>query len=1606
MRVNKNIIFSMEDFEKAREYWLAQLTGELEEVRIPYDFEAGHDGDPETGVFATSIPAETGAKISNMTKGQDILLYVFLLAGLDILLYRYSGQNDILVAGPIYSTSGEQYDFNHAVVFKESIEHGLPVKGLLKKVKQTVIDGYKNQHYSLDKILVHLGLERSGKSLSRFLVMLENIHSPAHAASILQSEANDFAFSFMRTPGGINCQVHYKMGRFRIESVKRYFQHYMTVLAQMVENLERPVGEIMVFSPEERRDLLFTFNDSAGDYPLVVPIHQLFEEKVDQGRERCAVVFEGQTLTYQQLDERANRLARYLVAKAGVGPDRPVGILMDRCFFLCEAIWGVLKAGGVYVPIEPSQPENMIRRIIQDTGMSVIISLKRYIRSLNRLMWECTGFDTFICLDSHDIMVEDESEKSGLMDRKLWEYIGKKANDDISGGGWRNSFNGELFSIEEMNEYGDNVLKKLSPYLHEGMEVLEIGCASGLTMYRVAPRVGYYLGTDISGVIIDKNQERVEREGYSNIELKRLAAEEIDQVTGKHFDLIIINSVIQGFHGHNYLVKIIKKAIALLKSWGYLFIGDIMDHGKKRIFARELEEYKKSHREELKQSHFRIDTELSQELFVARGFFEDLVLDIREISQVEITDKIYTIANELTKYRYDIMITIDKNRVMPKTVKSRLKHRHDLEMLKHFPVERMRTEMTMDHLVYIIYTSGTTGNPKGVLVAHRNLANFVHWRISACGYTPDDVTLQLMSVAFDAFGGNFFPAFLSGGKVVIISDERLSDYDYIRNMIKEEKVTNFSVLPSMYQLILEGSRSEILKSIRFVILGGEKADDELLQVGRQLLPHVITINEYGPTENTITTTANFSLSSGHNSIIGKPILNNRVYILDKRNEPLPIGITGELCVSGVGVSRGYLNRPELTGEKFIPSPFDPHADIIYKTGDLACWLPDGHIRLLGRVDEQVKIRGFRIEPGEIETYLLVHEDIKNAVVVTRVDGDGDKHLCVYWVPKTSSVSLEAQDIKEYLHLYLPDYKIPHYFIKMERFPLTLAGKVDKKSLPEPQVEADARYVPPRDWTERQLVSIWTELLALPAERVGIDSDFFQLGGHSLKATLLILKIKKEFDVRVPLDMVFSSPTIRELASFIRGVEKERFSSIPAVEERDYYPLALAQQGLFVHQSRHQDSTAYNEFLVVRIRGNFSAQRLEQVTRKMIRRHESLRTAFILVNGQPVMRIVAEDRVHFSIEEHLATSSGMVETLVRGFIRPFDLGQPPLLRVGLLQVSDREYILMVDMHHIITDGVSQNLFFNEFVTLYQGMEPGPLALRYRDYTVWMNSPAMLRKIEDQKSYWIELFKGELPLLKMPGDFERPAIKSYKGAFHEFAIDQDLNRGLKQLALETETTLYMVLLAGYYVLLWTYSGQEDIVVGSPVTGRNHVELQEIIGMFVNMLAIRNRPNGNKNFREFLMEVKRSVIGVMENQDYYFEALVAELELQGNPSRNPLFDAVFAMNNVNFTLAAGTGADIPGGLPFTVEGFEAEGGVSRFDLLIAASEGPGGDIDNIMLEYSTDLFKPATAEKITSRYLAVLKQVVMNVDMVLKDIDISYGLLAADSSGLRNELGEFDF
>ncbi len=911
--------------------------------------------------------------------------------------------------------------------------------------------------------------------------------------------------------------------------------------------------------------------------------------------------------------------------------------------------------------------------------------------------------------------------------------------------------------------------------------------------------------------------------------------------------------------------------------------------------------------------------------------------------------------------------------------------------LAPFPGENPAPVNCSTDLAYSIFTSGSTGRPKGVLIEHGHVHHLVvglKQRIYDRYRALAPLKVGLVSpFVFDASIKQIFAALLQGYCLCIIPEQVRTDVEQLFEYYRRRFIHVADGTPAHIGMLTEAmSESRSHPGVKHFLIGGEVLSQGVVENFFNHIPagapRPVLTNIYGPSECTVDTTA-FDITDNtryhRNDIpIGKPMPNSRVYIVDAHQNPVPLGVTGELCIGGSGVGRGYLNDPSLTHSKFQSHP-TLLATTIYHTGDLARWLPDGNIVFAGRSDHQVKIRGFRIELEDIQAQLGRHPLIKETIVMTRQDQTGDKYLCAYIVWNMAATESNVSELRDYLSRELPEYMIPSRFIRLVALPLTANGKVDRRRLPSPESEAGKIYSPPRDSLEEKLVETWADLLGKEKEKLGIDDNFFEIGGHSLKATILISRMHKSFNVKIPLTDIFRGPSIRELAARIRKANTQDFNAIPLVEKKEYYPLTSAMTRLYFEQQLDPQSTAYNISSVAQLEGALDTHRFTTVFQLLLERHESLRTSFQLLAGQPVQKVHETAEVPFTVVyDQLDIHVTPIEKAIAPFFAPFDLAQPPLMRVGLFKTGATQHVFIVNINHIIADGTSIAILCREFMALYNKKTLPPLRVQYKDFSQWKHQQLLLedQSLEKQEQFWLGQFSGELPVLNLPYDYPRPPRKSSAGAIYETVVGETETEQILALATQENVTLYILGLSLFNVLLMKLSGQEDIIVGSPNAGRLHTDLEPMIGMFVNTLPLRNHPGGQLTFKAFLKEVKERTLEAFANQDYAFETLVSRVLVRRDPSRTPLTDVFFAVQNMDRSPLESGGLRM---VPYEHGHFNA-----RFDLCFHVFE-ENAQL-HFMIEYCTELFKLETVAMFIKNFNEIAALVVANRDILLRDIRIS--------------------
>jgi amino acid adenylation domain-containing protein len=1332
--MRRNLLIDLNEFKEAEKYWMTKFSGEISDVKLLRDFLVPDTESYKTKSFKILLGKNSHLteKLLEISKNNHLSLYIILLSAFKLLISRYTGQRDIIVASPIYSPANEKYNKN--VALRDFIDFGLTFKEQVIRVRETVVGGYKNEHYSIDYLSDWLDAEVP-VSLFRFVLLLESIHKKELIMDRIFHPGNDLTLcaglaNRQNNREQLELEILYNCSLFKKTTLELMVDTYSYILEQAVDDINIRICHMEFMREEEKKRVLDQFNntvDNGEGFILGKALHRLFECQVKKTPGNTAVRSSMEILdiydefkpeqidlqvTYEELNARAHQLAQELWHK-GIGPNQIAAIMVEHPLEMVAGIWGILKAGAAYLPLDPNYPVNAATRILCDSNAGVLVT-----------------------------------------EESLAETAAELASSSP-------------LSIIYMDEVGELEAEVTAP----------------------------------------------------------------------------------------------------------------------------------------------------------------------ELASID----------------------------------------------------------NPSNLAYVIYTSGSTGTPKGVLVEHKGVVNYTRWRIETLGLTAADVTLQPLSYCFDGFASNFFSSLLSGGTLYMIPGSKRLEPTYIKEVISEYKITNVSLVPGIYNYLMESAEPEDLKSLRFVVLAGDRSTVNLIKKSKQKASHVRLLNEYGPTEATVTAAGRPGIDETNPAIIGHPIYNVQIYILDNFLKPLPVNAPGELYIAGAGVARGYLNNPELTKEMFMENPYKT-GNRFYKTGDIGRWLPEGEIEFVGRTDRQVKIRGYRIELGEIERQLILNKEIKEAVVIAGENPFGDKaqdkYICAYLVSNQEE-KLDISKLKLFLSKRLPDYMIPSNIIQIDKIPLNPNGKIDRKALPEPGITAGDNYTVPSSELEKKLAHMWSEVLRVKKEMIGVDTNFFQLGGHSLIAVTLVSQIYREFNVNVPLAQIFEMPFIRGLAQYISKAKRSIYEKIEPVEKKEYYVLSSVQKRLYILQQMEPTGIAYNIPHIFELKQETDLEELTGIFQKLIQRHETFRTSFFeIIEGKPFQKI--HEQVEFSVEYDEAGEHEIDKTM-RRFIRPFDMSKAPLMKVGAIKVGEDRYILMVDVHHIIADGKSLEVLVQDFKTLSERGYLLELRLQYKDFSEWQANLKENGAMEQQEKYWLKVFEGGAPTPMMPIDYSRPAKQSFEGSVVSFTLDKQEAKALKIMALEEGVTMYMLFLAIFNVWLSKICRQQDIVVGASVAGRRHADMEKIIGMFVNTLALRNYPQGEKRFKDFLEEVKERTLEAFENQDYPFEYLVNKVETPRDISRNPLFDVMFLFTEFNREAREKSEElshsstikplnDVNPGKQMTIK---FENNVSRFDMtlnVVIIEEDFFFD-----LIYCTKLFKKETIEKTVSSFKKLVSCVLENPENKLSEIKL---------------------
>ncbi|MDQ3764631.1 MAG: amino acid adenylation domain-containing protein, partial [Actinomycetota bacterium] len=886
--------------------------------------------------------------------------------------------------------------------------------------------------------------------------------------------------------------------------------------------------------------------------------------------------------------------------------------------------------------------------------------------------------------------------------------------------------------------------------------------------------------------------------------------------------------------------------------------------------------------------------------------------------------------------------------------------------------------LALSNPAYVIYTSGSTGRPKGVVVPLGGLANFLAAVQDQFILGPGERLLAVTTVGFDIANLEIFVPLLNGATVVLAGRDVAADPFALRQMVVSVGVSLMQATPSLWRAVVAEGAAE-LRGVR-VLVGGEALPTDLASSLVECAASVT--NLYGPTETTIwSTMAVVDECTARNPSIGRPIANTQVYVLDAKLRPVPVGVVGELYIGGAGLARGYWKRAGLTAQRFVACPFAGPGARMYRTGDLVRWTTDGQLEYLGRADHQVKIRGFRIELGEIEAALLRHEIVAEAVAMAR-DDSGHQRLVAYIVPAVDGI-VDSEELREFLRQVLPDYMVPSAFVTLDEFPLTPNRKIDRRALPAPDWNAIPRtdYIPPRTDVERTLARILSEVLGVA--QIGVEDNFFELGGDSLLSFRALSRIRATFGVKLSARAIFDAPTVARLAHLLPAApgldHAERITPVP----RDrVLPLSPAQQRLWLIEELTPGETEYSIGVGLRLSGVLDSDALRAALDALVGRHESLRTTFHTVDGHGVQMVAPHGEIPLRAVDlptivSFERDTTVEEILAEELSHPFDLQRGPLTRAVLVRVTEDDHVLLLNQHHIVTDGWSTEVLVDELAKLYAAARGMPvelpeLLIQYPDFAVWQQERLSGTALELHLDYWKRKLAGIEPL-ELPTDRPRPRLRTTAGAVHRQALPADVIQSLTRVGQTHGATLFMTLAAAVQVLLSRYSGQQDIAIGTATSGRNRAELENLVGFFVNTVVLRSAVNSTRTFIEFVAEVRETVLEAFAHDEVPFDRLVTELRPERDLARNPLVQTMVVLQNA---IMQPREVD---GLRITEHDLPRPS--ARFDLVFEFL--PQDDWLNVVIEYSIDLFDSVTIERMATHLQMLLTGIATNPDQPVGEL-----------------------
>ncbi len=1148
------------------DYWSDRFKDIPEPLELPYDKARSKVKTSNGALLAHTIGQEVYSNIRSFADSNDVSVFMVTLTAFKLLFYRYTGKTDITIGTP----SAGRYQpgledqigfFVNTLALRTQFDEQETFLSLLEKVKSTTIAALEHEDYPFDELIARLDPEKRMDHSPLFDVVVQFMNTGSNNdgkagfdgletvafKTEWKTSQYDQTFSFTETSHGMHVAVEYNTDLFLESTIRREIEHVENILLACVNQPRTGIHKVQFLTREEQKahSHLISIYDR---YPEK-SIPQLFREAVAKNPGKTAIHTSVQRTTFGELNDRVEQLSALLYKLTG-GIKTRVGLLMYEGPDAIGSMISCLSAGQCYVPISPTLPYNRQKYIVEDAQIEVLLFSKEFLREAGQLYWECSKLQHVICLDSDNILAEIEKPRD-IMSEELWDFVGTSSNDEITAGAWFSSYNGLPISRAEMDEYAGNAFNKLEHILDPATRVLEIGCASGLTMAMIAPKVHSYTGTDLSSEILEVAAKHVSQKKIGNVKLVHAAAHDVVGHLEGEYDVVIFNSVIQCFSGYHYFRNVVLDMLPFLSEKATILFGDLQDLDLKEELIEDLKNHARMNPKD------KVKLDWSQELFLTRSFFEDLERHFPFKTSSEPSRKTGSIENELTRFRFDVLFTIDKS--VPK--KPSVSNWYDSTTVSHTtPTSIPDGFVELDDPAYIIYTSGSTGQPKGCVVSQRNMTRLFFNENHSFPFHAREVWMQSHGYHFDFSVLEIYGALLYGSTLVVPSASEVRDISTFYALIKDQKITVLGQTPQVFYkfssfVLNQNDALNLSEHLRYIIFGGEKIIPGKLKDWGMAFPQVKLINMYGPTETTVHVTyheigLDEILNEPSVSNLGHPLPDIRIIIEDKFGNLVPFNVPAEIKIGGCGVGMGYFNREELTDERFIP--YDENgSERMYISGDHGKINTKGELIFLARKDNQLKIRGYRIETAEIEAAMLQYPTIREAVVVDMKDAMGDEYLSMYYTGGSEAPEI----LTKFLKSSLPFYMVPGKFIHLDKIPLTNNGKLDRSRLTSVISAGTEAHSPDQDeWSTTQKVVAQAFREILDIDHVSLEQNFFESGGHSLKAMSLMSLLHSRVRVGVPLVYLYKHPTLKKIADYI---DLARFMNIQ-YKEHPYLKLGDAE----------------------------------------------------------------------------------------------------------------------------------------------------------------------------------------------------------------------------------------------------------------------------------------------------------------------------------------------------------------------------------------------------------------------------------------------------------------